>query len=165
MEPPRLVLNFVPDLPGALAEIARVAVPRGTIAAYVWDYAGKMELIRLFWDAAVELDPEAAKLHEGARFPLCNPTPLRAAFERAGLTDVDVEAIDVKADFGSFEDYWAPFLGGQVPAPAYAMSLSETDRSRLQEKLESKLTSRAGSAISLTARARGVGRAQDTPNA
>ena len=148
-----LVLNFVPDLPGALAEMARVAAPRGTIAAYVWDYAGKMELIRLFWDAAVELDPEAAKLHEGTRFPLCSQTALRAAFESAGLREIDVLAIDVKADFGSYEDYWAPFLGGQGPAPAYAMSLSEANRSRLREKLRSKLKSGSGGAISLTARA------------
>ena len=51
-----LVLNFVPDGRAALAEMARVTGKGGTIAAYVWDYAGKMELIRLFWDAAVELD-------------------------------------------------------------------------------------------------------------
>lgn len=148
-----LVLNFVPDLHGALTEMARVAAPRGTIAAYVWDYAGKMELIRLFWDAAVELDPEAAKLHEAARFPLCSQMALRAAFERAGLVEIDVLAIDVKADFDSFADYWAPFLGGQGPAPAYAMSLSEADRARLREKLRSKLASDSGGAITLTARA------------
>jgi len=32
-----LVLNFIPDLPVALAEMARVAVAGGTVAAYVWD--------------------------------------------------------------------------------------------------------------------------------
>ena len=50
-----LVLNFVSDVPAALAEMARVTVPGGTIAAYVWDYVGKMELMRHFWDAAVDL--------------------------------------------------------------------------------------------------------------
>ena len=47
-----LVLNFVPDTGRGLAEMRRVVVPGGTIAAYVWDYAGKMELMRHFWDAA-----------------------------------------------------------------------------------------------------------------
>ncbi|HKC12044.1 MAG TPA: class I SAM-dependent methyltransferase, partial [Vicinamibacteria bacterium] len=47
-----LVLNFVPDAQAALKEMARVTVGGGTIAAYVWDYAGKMELMRLFWDSA-----------------------------------------------------------------------------------------------------------------
>ena len=51
-----LVLNFVPDPRAAVLEMTRVTNKEGTIAAYVWDYAGKMELIRLFWDAAVELD-------------------------------------------------------------------------------------------------------------
>jgi hypothetical protein len=31
--------------------MARVTDTQGTIAAYVWDYAGKMDLIRLFWEA------------------------------------------------------------------------------------------------------------------
>ena len=75
-----LVLDFVPDLPAALAEMSRVIVPGGTIVAYVWDYAGRMELIRWFWDIASELDPNAATLHEGVRFPLCNPDALLAEF-------------------------------------------------------------------------------------
>ena len=57
----------------------------GTIGAYVWDYAGKMELMRHFWDAAAELDPAAAPLDEGVRFPLCRPEPLAALFATAGL--------------------------------------------------------------------------------
>lgn len=53
-----LVLNFVADPRAALAEMVRVSVDTGTIAAYVWDYAGKMELMRILWDAAAELDPD-----------------------------------------------------------------------------------------------------------
>ncbi|MDO8771175.1 MAG: class I SAM-dependent methyltransferase [Burkholderiaceae bacterium] len=79
-----LVLNFVPDVGAALAEMFRVAAANGTIAAYVWDYAGKMEFMRYFWDAAGELDPNAARLDEGLRFPLCNPDALAAAFRSAG---------------------------------------------------------------------------------
>ena len=37
-----LVLNFVPDPRAALVEMMRVTRRGGTIAAYVWDYAGKM---------------------------------------------------------------------------------------------------------------------------
>src|SRR5262245_13996647 len=49
-----LVLNFVSDQRAALAEMARVTENGGTIGAYVWDYAGKMELMQFFWDAAIE---------------------------------------------------------------------------------------------------------------
>src|SRR5262249_13951681 len=66
-----LVLNFLPDPSAALAEMTRVTSDGGTIAAYLWDYAGKMELIRFFWEVALELDPEAARMDEGARFPMC----------------------------------------------------------------------------------------------
>jgi ubiquinone/menaquinone biosynthesis C-methylase UbiE len=41
-----LVLNFVPEARRAVAEMARVARPDGAVAAYVWDYAKKMELMR-----------------------------------------------------------------------------------------------------------------------
>lgn len=68
--PNHLRLGHEPEDPrratAALAEMERVAVSGGVIAAYVWDYAGKMELMRYFWDAAVELDPGAAKMVDGA---------------------------------------------------------------------------------------------------
>jgi ubiquinone/menaquinone biosynthesis C-methylase UbiE len=43
-----LVLNFIPDQRAALSEMMRVTRSGGTIGAYVWDYAGKMELMRYF---------------------------------------------------------------------------------------------------------------------
>jgi hypothetical protein len=86
----------------------RVTDRGGTIAAYVWDYAGKMELMRLFWDAAIDLAPSAAELDEGLRFPLCHPEALQALFENAGLKGVEVTAIDIPMPFANFDDYWAP---------------------------------------------------------
>lgn len=148
-----LVLNFVPDQRAALAEMARVTVEGGTIAGYVWDYAGKMEFMRYFWDAAVELDTDAAKLDEGVRFPLCRPQALDKLFADAGLKDVEVESIDIATQFTSFDDYWQPFLGGQGPAPAYAMSLDETARARLRDHIRERMPAEADGSIPLTARA------------
>lgn len=148
-----LVLNFVPDLRAALTEMARVTAGGGTIAAYVWDYAGKMELMRTFWDAAVELDAAAAALDEGVRFPLCRPEALMAQFVAAGLERPEVTAIDVPTPFASFDDCWQPFLGGQGPAPAYAMSLDDAGRSRLREGVRARLPASADGSISLKARA------------
>jgi SAM-dependent methyltransferase len=148
-----LVLNFVPALPAALAEMRRVSASGGTIAAYVWDYADGMEIIKHFWDAAACLDPAAARLHEGTRFPLCNPSALATAFEEAGLAEVATAPLDVSATFADFDDYWRPFLGGQGPAPAYAMSLAQEKRDALRSRLESTLPRAAGGAITLRARA------------
>ncbi len=148
-----LVLNFVPDQRAALAEMARVTGKGGTIAAYVWDYAGKMELMRYFWDAAVDLDANAAKMDEGPRFPLCRPEALEKLFADAGLKGVEVKPIDIPTRFTSFDDYWQPFLGGQGPAPAYAMSLDEAVRARLRERIRERLPTAADGSISLIARA------------
>jgi SAM-dependent methyltransferase len=148
-----LVLNFVPDPRAALGEMARVTAKGGTIAAYVWDYAGKMELMRFFWDAAAELDPGAARLDEGARFPLCRPDALESLFSGAGLEHAEVKPIDIATQFSDFDDYWRPFLGGQGPAPAYAMALDETARARLRDRIRARIPIAADGSISLTARA------------
>jgi ubiquinone/menaquinone biosynthesis C-methylase UbiE len=67
-----LVLNFVPQPRGAAIDMARVARAGGAVAAYVWDYAEKMELMRYFWDAAVALDQSALELNEGRRFAIAS---------------------------------------------------------------------------------------------
>ena len=151
-----LVLNFVPDPRAALEEMMRVTVQGGTIGAYVWDYAGKMEMMRLFWDAAVELDPEAAKMYEGSRFPLCRPEALTDLFTRPGLDAVEVTAIDIPTHFTTFDDYWSPFLGGQGPAPTYAMTLDEAGRASLRDRIKERMPIQADGSITLTARAWGV---------
>ncbi len=148
-----LVLNFVSDPAAALKEMMRVSSAGATVAAYVWDYAGRMELMRYFWDAAVALDPAAAPLDEGSRFPLCRPQALQAQFAGAGLLAAEVTAIEIATHFASFDDYWEPFLGGQGPAPGYAMSLAEDARARLRDRIRSRIPTAADGAIDLTARA------------
>jgi SAM-dependent methyltransferase len=148
-----LVLNFVAEPRAAAEEMARVTRRGGTIGAYVWDYAGRMELMRIFWDAAAALDPDAARLDEGRRFPLCNPAALAALFTDAGLDGIETTAIDIDTPFASFDDYWQPFLGGQGPAPAYAMSLDETARARLRDHVRDRIPVGPDGSISLSARA------------
>ena len=151
-----LVLNFVPSPGEAVAEMVRVAVPGGIVAAYVWDYADGMRVIREFWDAAVALDPDAAALDERARFELCRPDALRSLLlDEPGIdpTSVAVSAIDADAVFADFDDYWTPFLGGQGPAPAYAMSLDPSSRDALRERLRAQLPSADDGSIVLGTRA------------
>jgi len=148
-----LVLNFVPEPRLAVAEMLRVARPDGTVAAYVWDYAGKMQLMRYFWDAATALDPTARMLDEGRRFPICLPSALAKLFEDAGLQDVEVRHVDIATNFRDFDDYWSPFLGGQGPAPSYTMSLSEERREALRDRIRSSLPIAQNGSIPLVARA------------
>jgi len=148
-----LVLNFIPEIEAGLAEMVRVAKPGGIVAAYVWDYAGKMELMRYFWDTAVALKPDDRDLDEGRRFPICQPGPLRNLFTAAGLEDVEVRSIEVPTYFNNFDDYWTPFLGGQFPAPDYAVSLREHEHVALRERLRATLPTNEDGTIRLIARA------------
>jgi SAM-dependent methyltransferase len=148
-----LALNFVPDPAQAVAEFARVCVSGGVVAAYVWDYADGMAMMRHFWDAATALDPAAAALDEGRRFPLCRPGPLSALWADAGMKHVAVEAIEVATVFADFDDYWSPFLGGQGPAPTYVMSLTDEHRRTLHDLLRTRLPSGIDGTIPLTAKA------------
>src|SRR5205823_2123894 len=116
-------------------------------------YAGEMQLMRHFWDAAAALDPAARELDESRRFPLCKPESLAALFRDAGLRHVETRAIDVPTVFRDFDDYWSPILGGQGPAPTYAMSLDEERRASLRECIRAQLPIAADGSIGLIARA------------
>jgi SAM-dependent methyltransferase len=134
-----LVLNFVGDKSKAVAEMKRVVKPRGSVALYVWDYAGQMQIMRHFFDAASELDDRAKEFDDGVRAPICRPGPLSSLFKEAGLVDIDVRCLDVPAAFDDFDDYWKPFLGGTGSAPRYCASLAPEAQARLREKLRSRL--------------------------
>jgi len=148
-----LVINFISDQTKAVSEMKRATRPQGIIGAYVWDYAGEMQMMRRFWDAAVATDPNAASLDEGRRFPVCRPEPLADLFRRAGLHDVITRPIDVPTNFRDFDDYWTPFLGGQAPAPGYCMSLSEDRRAALRDRIRANLPVNSDGSIHLIARA------------
>ena len=148
-----LALNFVTDPARAAAEFARVTATGGTAAAYVWDYAEGMAMMRYFWDVAAEVDPDEGVLDEGLRFTLCRPEPLRALWTGAGLAEVAVAPIEIATEFADFDDYWTPFLGGQGPAPAYVMSRPESTRDAIRESLRERLPAEPDGRIRLTARA------------
>jgi SAM-dependent methyltransferase len=134
-----LVLNFVADKSKAVAEMKRVVGRGGSVALYVWDYAGHMQIMRHFFDAATELDSGAREFDDGVKAPICRPGPLSALFQEAGLADIEVQSLDVPAAFENFDDYWTPFLGGTGSAPRYCASLAADAQGRLREKLRSRL--------------------------
>jgi hypothetical protein len=112
-----------------------------------------MQMMRHFWDAAIAVSPDDAKLDQAERFPLCQPEPLKALFERSGLQSVAVHAIDIATVFQDFDDYWTPFLGKTGAAPTYLASVSEDVKERIRRHLESRLAPKVGGSIELTARA------------
>ena len=146
-------VNFFPKPEPAVAEMKSVTGRGGVVSACVWDYAGRMEFLRRFWDAAVSLDPKARELDEGRRFPVCQPDALEKLFRKAELRGVTCDRIEIATEFANFDAYWKPFLGGTGPAPTYVASLDEKRRSALAAKLDQTLPRQSGGAIALTARA------------
>ena len=148
-----LVLNFVPEVRTAMAELRRVTRPGGTISAAVWDYGEGMQMLRLFWDAAVALDPSAERRDE-KHMPLCRAGELAELSRNAGLVDVEEKALDINLRFKSFEDYWNPFLEGQGPAGLYVAGLGERPRTLLRDRLKALLLPRLDSDGGFNLRAR-----------
>ena len=148
-----LALNFVPDPEAAVREMRSLTAAPGTVSACVWDYGGRMEFLRHFWDAAAAIDPTARGLDEGERFPLCRPDVLADVFRAGRLRDVHCEPIEIPTEFASFADYWRPLLGGTGPAPSYVASLDADHRTTLARKLEQALQQGPSGTIALTARA------------
>lgn len=135
----QLVLHFVSDPRRAVAEMARVVRPGGTVAACVWDSANGMEMLRLFWDAALSIDLDAPDEAQVLRFG--RPGEIAELFSSVALEDVVESTLSVASTYASFDELWNGFLAGVGPAGAYCVSLGDGD----QERLRSTLFTRCGS--------------------
>ena len=133
-----LVLNFIPDPAKALDEMIRVTRPGGTVAAAAWDYGEGMQMLRVFWDEAIALNP-AMDARDERHMPLCRRGEPAALWRERGLQDVSEEALTIQTRFASFDDYWSPFLEKQGPAGEYVAFLSAGERDQLRLRLRSRL--------------------------
>jgi len=133
-----LVINFIPDPARAVTEMKRVTKPGGTIAAAVWDYGEAMQMLRVFWDEAVAVDPSIEPRDE-RHMPLVRAGELGALWKQQGLDDVHEAPLTVVLHFASFDDYWAPFLLGQGPAGAFVVALPKDRQAELERRLRKRL--------------------------
>lgn len=148
-----LVLNFLPAPQQAVKSMARAVRSGGTVAAYVWDYSGRMEMARYFWDAAIKVDPSAQDMDAGQRYTICKPDNLRSLFQLVDLDAIEVIPIDIQTRFRDFDDYWRPFLGAQGSVSKFLRGLSDEMRAALRDQLQSQLPAQPDGSISLVARA------------
>jgi hypothetical protein len=134
-------------------EMARVTRPGGAVASCVWDYASEMTLLRAFWDAAREVDPErAAAADEGVVMPWCGDGELAELWRAAGLRHVQFAPLVVSARYDDFEDLWSPFPTGVAPSGAFCKSLDDEHRAVLHDAYRHRLGVSEGP-FELTARA------------
>jgi SAM-dependent methyltransferase len=146
----QLVLNFMADARAGVGEMRRVARPGAVLASCTWEYSAGMRMLRVFWDAALALDPDAPD--EGRTMRFQDAGELGALWQDAGLTGVETAPLDVEVEYESFDDYWEPFTFGGAPGGAYCASLDPERQAALREECRARLGDPAGS-FTLSARA------------
>jgi SAM-dependent methyltransferase len=127
----QLVVHFMSDPVAGLAEMRRVTRDGGIVAACVWDHAGGNAPLSPFWRAVAELDPGAS---DESDLPGAREGHLAALFEAAGLDDVEDDALWVRTEHASFEEWWEPFTFGVGPAGAYVAGLDTSAGAELRER-------------------------------
>lgn len=147
----QLVLHFVTDPPQCARELRRVLRPDGVAAACVWDFAEGMQMLRLFWDSALAIDPTAPDEARTLRFG--REGEIAEWLLTAGFLDVTETTLDVSSTYSSFEELWEGFLAGIGPAGSYCVSLTEEQRLALRQELFHRVGSPTGP-FSLAAKAR-----------
>lgn len=127
----QLVVHFMADPVAGLREMARVTRTGGVVAACVWDHAGGRTPLGAFWQAALELDPDA---HDESDLAGAREGHLTELFEAAGLSSVQETTVTASAQFASFEEWWEPLTLGVGPAGAHVQTLTEPARDELRAR-------------------------------
>ena len=132
-----LMLHFIPQTDRAIAEMLRVARPRSTVAAAVWDARGGYLANRILFDTAAMLDPSAIERRaRNYTRPMTRPGELGAAWRRAGFENVHDGTLTIRMEFASFADYWTPYVGKDGPVAEYVNALTVDHQQRLRDAVE-----------------------------
>jgi ubiquinone/menaquinone biosynthesis C-methylase UbiE len=126
----QLVIHFMDDPAAGVAEMARVTRRGGVVAASSWDFSGGMEMLRVYWETARELDHDLA----GESRSFGNLEDLDALWRKLGLEEVEAGPIEVSAEYEGFDDLWGTFLLGVGPAGEYVVSLPPDKQEALREE-------------------------------
>ncbi len=140
----QLVLHFVSDPTEAATQMRRVARPGGVVGACVWDFDEGMEMLRLFWDAALAVNPDAPDEARAPRFG--GPGEIAGLFEHAGLSDVRECTLEVSSTYADLDELWQTLLAGVGPAGGYLIGRPAADRDRVRSEMRTRVERRFGSA-------------------
>jgi enediyne biosynthesis protein CalE5 len=125
----RFCLMFLPEIPKAAAEIARVLEPGGWVAAAVWSAPEKnpylmipIAVIKQFLDLP-QPDPTAPGI-----FRLAKPGDLVEMLQQAGLTNLREEEFIADVRFTSGEEYYASLMDIAAPIQNLFAKLSDQQK-------------------------------------
>ena len=123
-----LVVGFMSDPPGGVAEMRRVTRPGGRIALCFWDL-DRMRLLDVFWRALRTIQPgspgEAGRMgrREG---------DLAGLLEGAGATNIVSSELIATATYADLDDWWSSYTGGAGPVGATCRALSAEDQAQVR---------------------------------
>jgi SAM-dependent methyltransferase len=132
----QLVVHFMADPVGGLAEMARVTQQDGVAAACVWDHAGDQGPLSLFWGEARRLDPA---VDDESRLPGVREGHLAQLFETAGLREVEASVLWVSLEHATFDAWWEPFTKGVGPAGSYLAGIGADRQVELREACRARI--------------------------
>ena len=152
-----LVLNFVPDQKKMISEMKRVVRTSGTIALYVWDFAGLKPVAQHIAATIAARDPTAAqRAASGQGFETTRPEYLLQLFENASLLDVDTRPIEINVGFEDFDAYWFANTEFASPVGQYVGGLSAQEREKFVVEVRERLPVSDDGSIHYMARAQAV---------
>ena len=149
----QLVVHFMTDPVRGIGEMRRVVRAGGAVAACVWDHAGGLGPLGLFWDTARSMDPTIA---DESDLPGAREGHLAELFRTAGLRDVEATVLSADLEHPSFDAWWEPFTEGVGPAGAYVARLPAERRVELRVRCRAALPDGPFTIVARAWAARGV---------
>jgi len=147
-----LVLFFVPEPAQGLAEMRRVVVEGGTIAAYTWDIFGGGFPAHDLHDEmrALGYPPRLPPSAEASRMDV-----MKDLWREARLEDIEVKEILVDRTFDDLDDYWVlNCLSPSVSSTLKTIPLKDVDK--LKQRLKERLSASQNGNVTILARANAV---------
>jgi SAM-dependent methyltransferase len=147
-----LVIHFVPDPARAVAEMARVVRPGGTVASYVWAYDESLSPLDPF-------DVEFASIGVAAPKPpslgAVSLSALGQLWKAAGLEDLQVRTIMTERTFENFDEMWTSVTGTGRLKLAVA-TIEPATLARIQAALRARLPADAQGRITYSSKANAI---------
>jgi SAM-dependent methyltransferase len=137
----QLVIHFMDDPGAGVAEMARVVRPGGVVAACSWDFAGGMEMLRVYWETVRALEPGVS----GESRSFGTRDQLERLWLDQGLENVEAGPLEVSTGYEDFDELWSSFLLGVGPAGEYAAALPIDKQAAVRDDYRRRLGEPPGS--------------------
>ena len=129
----RFCLMFLPEIPKALKEIARVLKPGGYVAVAVWSSPDKNPYLRITMDVIKTItplpppDPEAPGI-----FRLAKAGDLAGMLERAGLNLLSDDEFAADVTFSTAEEFFRSVMDIAAPIQNLFATLTQEQKSEAE---------------------------------